>query len=194
MVTTKLCVEGGGNKTLNRECRRGFGKFVEKAGAAGKMPQIVACGSRENAYDSFKTVLATGCAAILLVDAEEQVTAQGPWQHLKTRDNWDRPSSATDDQCHLMVQAMESWFLADVDTLESFYGQGFRPQDLPKNPEIEKVSKQDVLIRLAQATHNTQKGSYKKGMHSFEILEKLDPAKVSTASNHADRFMKALSE
>ena len=193
MVTTKLCTEGGGNKALNRECRRGVGKFIEKAGAARKMPQIVACGSRENAYERFKTVLATGYAAILLVDAEEPVAAAGPWEHLKTSDGWDRPSGATDEQCHLMVQVMESWFLADVDALASFYGQGFQSGVLSSNPNIEQIPKEDVLNRLVQATHNTKKGSYNKGMHSFEIMEKLDPAKVRTASNHADRFMKALS-
>ena len=140
MVTTKLCTEGGGNKALNRECRRGFGKFIEKAGAARKMPQIVACGSRENAYERFKTVLATGYAAILLVDAEGQVAAAAePWEHLKTSDGWDRPSGATDEQCHLMVQVMESWFLADVDALASFYGQGFQSDVLSSNPNIEQI-------------------------------------------------------
>ena len=196
MVSMRLYVEGGGGgKTQKIACRKGFTGFLGKAGLQGRMPRIVACGSRNAAYDSFSTANAhEDETSMLLVDAEGQVTAQGSWQHLKIRDNWDQPSNATDGQCHLMVQVMESWFLADVDTLRSFYGQGFRPQDLPKNPKVEEVSKQDVFDGLAQATHNTQKASYKKGMHSFEILEKLDPAKIRTASNHADRFMNTLSE
>ena len=87
-MSVKLYVEGGGDsKTLKRACRRGFGKFLERAGVAGRMPRIVACGSRDNAYENFKTAhdLDDG-RAMLLVDAEAQVTSPGPWQHLKTRE------------------------------------------------------------------------------------------------------------
>ena len=155
------------------------------------MPRIVPCGSREDAYNDFRTAHAAGEAAMLLVDAERPVTAPGPWQHLNSTDNWGRPAAATDGQCHLMVQVMESWFLADRTALASFYGQNFRAQDLPANPDIERVRKEDVLAGLAQATRNTK--SYKKGVDSFQILEKLDPAKVRTASAYADRFIRALS-
>ena len=120
------------------------------------------------------------------------MTSQGPWQHLKARDGWERPDGATDSQCHLMVQVMESWFLADADTLDSFYGQGFRKQDLSANPSIEEVPKQDVFDRLARATRNTSKGSYQKGVDSFAILEKLDPTKVRNSSPYAERLIQAL--
>ena len=90
-----------------------------------------------------------------------------------------------------MVQIMESWFLADVKTLESFFGTGFRKQALPGNPRIEDVSKQDVLNGLEQATQGTG-SSYNKGRHSFSILAMLDPIKVMKASPHADRFIKSL--
>ena len=86
MVTVKLHVEGGGNsKVLKTACRRGFSKFIENAGLAGAMPKIVACGSRENAYESFKISHAhEDGIAMLLVDAERPVTAAGPWEHLNT--------------------------------------------------------------------------------------------------------------
>ena len=193
MVSAKLYVEGGGDsKMIKTACRRGYQKFIERAGATGNMPRIVACGSRENAYNSFSTACAEEGSAMLLVDSEEPVTAPGPWEHLKGRDNWDRPTSATDDQCHLMVQAMESWFLADMAALVSYYGQGFRRQVFPQNPNIEDVSKPDVNNSLDQATRDTQKGRYNKGKHSFEILEKLDPAKIRGASHYADRFLETL--
>ena len=110
------------------------------------MPRIVACGSRRDAYESFETAQVKMGNAMLLVDAEAPVTSQGPWQHLRAIDGWARPPNATDEQCHLMVQVMESWFLADADALSSFYGQGFRKQALPQNPNVEDVSKQDVLL------------------------------------------------
>ena len=133
MVNVKLFVEGGGEHA--REFRSGLGKFIEKAGAVGRMPRIVACGRRDNAYDKFRKAHGDGENAMLLVDAEEPVTAGGSWEHLKGRDNWDRPAGTTNQQCQLMVQVMETWFLADVNALESYYGQGFRRQGPPSEPE-----------------------------------------------------------
>ena len=194
-MSVRLYVEGGGDsKELKTACRRGFSKFIENAGAAGMMPRIVACGSRGDTYQSFRKAIASGSGNILLlVDAEGPVTVARPWEHLKTSDGWDQPDTVTDTQCHLMVQVMESWFLTDRKALEDHYGQGYRSNALPPRQSIEQIPKHDVLNGLVQATHNTKKGSYKKGTQSFEILEKLDPAKVRRASHWADRFMKALS-
>ena len=194
-MSITLYVEGGGQgKDLRTACRKGFSKFIEKAGLTGSMPRIVACGPRGDAYSKFQIAHTQKSGdAILLVDSEGSVTASGSWQHLKNRDGWDRPPGASDGQCHLMVQVMESWFLADRDALASFYGQGFRAQALPDNQEIEKVLKPDVLDRLDRATGDTTKGNYNKGKHSFEILAMLDPEKVRNASPHADRFLGALS-
>lgn len=193
MVKTKVYVEGGGkhNKKLNRECRRAFGKFLSKAeGVAPGAVEVEACGGRGDAYNAFKRDAGKGLPALLLVDAEGPVTAPSPWEHLK----WSRPSGIEDDQCHLMAQIMESWFLADADALESFYGrQDFRRQALPKNPKVEEVPKQDVLDGLSKATQHTKKGRYNKGEHSFEILEKLCPKKVRKAAPYADCFIRALS-
>ena len=193
MVSVKVYVEGGGSaRPLKTACRRGFKTFIESAGLTGNMPTIVACGSRGDAYNDFKTALAAGQPAMLLVDAEGPMTALGPWEHLEVNDGWNRPSGATNDQCHLLVQVMESWFLADVAALQEYYGQAFRAQRLPKNLEIEKVPKQDVLNGMARATSGTPKGSYQKGRDGFGILEALDTDKVRQASVHADRFIKAL--
>lgn len=192
-MSVKLYVEGGGDsKALRTACRRGFRTFLEKAGLAGRMPSIAACGKRDDAYKDFRTAHTNGQGAMLLVDAEGPVAESGPWQHLKARDNWDRPSGAKDEACHLMVQAMESWFLADPDALKSYYGQGFRPKSLHGNPDIEDVPKQDIFQRLERATRDTKKGGYDKGAISFELLAEIDPAKVTAASPYADRLIRAL--
>ena len=122
LVKTKVYVEGGGHKALNRECRRAFGTFLEKAGVAPGTVKLEACGSRGNAYTNFKTDASESIRGVLLVDAEGPVNAQSTWQHLQANDGWSRPAGANDDQCHLMVQIMEAWFLADAEALESFYG------------------------------------------------------------------------
>ena len=129
---------------------------------------------------------------MLLVDAEEPVNETGPWRHLNSRDGWLRPDGATDEQCHLMVQIMESWFLADREALEEFYGQGYRENALPQNPQVEQIAKDDVLDGLRDAARDTSKRRYDKGSHGFEILAKLDPEKVQDASPHAKRFIEAL--
>ena len=156
------------------------------------MPKIVVCGSREEAYNKFRTFFGGKDDVMLLVDAEVPVIAQGPWEHLKGSDNWDRPVGADDDQCHLMMQAMESWFLADRRTLEEYYGPRFQTSALPQNPSVEQIAKQDVLNGLTRAARNTPKGPYNKGVRSYEILERLDPAKVRQSSPYADRFIKAI--
>ncbi|MDE2984912.1 MAG: DUF4276 family protein [Gemmatimonadota bacterium] len=193
-MTVRLYVEGGGDsKRLKTQCRRGFRKFIEKAGLQGRMPRIVACGGRQRAYDSFATALDAGTSTpMLLVDAERRVTDSSAWEHLRKRDGWSRPGRAHENQCHLMVQVMESWFLADRGTLKAFYGPGFHEESLPSDPSIERIVKADVLDGLARATRKTSKGPYDKGPTSFDILAEVDPSKVERSAPHAKRFLDTL--
>lgn len=196
MVTVKVYVEGGGESdALRTKCRRGFRTLIESAGFRGRMPSIVACGSRRDAYEDFCTAVENATAdefPLLLVDSEAPVSSP-PWDHLKTRDGWDRPCRAADDQAHLMVQCMEAWFLADRDALPKFFGQGFRSNALPQNQNVEEISREDLSQGMERATRDTRsKGAYHKGKHSFELLGTLDPNKVQGASEHAQRFFDAL--
>lgn len=151
MVELRLYVEGGGDsKLLRTACRQGFSEFLGKAGLKGHMPRIVACGGRKQAYDDFCTALSNGKKALLLVDSEDHVTTVSAWQHLLIRqgDQWLTPEGASEEHCHLMVQCMESWFLADRQTLETFFGQGFKTNALPvaANP-IESITKSRFISR-----------------------------------------------
>jgi predicted ATPase len=124
----KLFVEGGGdNDSLKTECRRAYAMLLEKAGFKGRMPRIVACGGRRNAFDQFATAVGAGEGPppLLLVDSEEPVETGDPWEHVAHRldDLWVRPAEATEDQLHFMVQCMEAWFLADRIASESFLGR-----------------------------------------------------------------------
>ena len=87
---------------------------------------------------------------------------------------------------------MEAWFLADKDCLAAYFGQGFNRNALPDRPEIEDVAKGDVLEGLKRATRHCKKGGYSKGRHSFDILERIDPAQVVTTSPHASRLVETL--
>jgi len=199
-VNVKLYVEGGGDtNALRTRCREGFSEFFRKAGLEGRMPRIVACGGRDQAFGDFLTALGTAGAndfIVLLVDAEAPVAnGDGPWTHLHRRDNWNQPPAAGEKNAHLMVQIMEAWFLADKNTLAKFFGDGFNRGALPGNPKVEEVAKSDVMDGLKAATrHCDRKGEYGKGRHSFEILARIDPAKVTEASPHARRLVEALIE
>lgn len=203
MVGVKLYVEGGGTTNLLKTaCRQGFSEFLAKAGLAGKMPRIVACGSRQDAYAAFCAALQNGEPALLLVDSEGPVSAQyqqgkpdewQPWQYLlnQSGDGWLKPATASDSHCHLMVQCMESWLLADRQILQVFFDRGFNVNALPSTTHpLESVNKSDLYQALANATKNCKtKVAYDKGAHSFKLLALIDPAKVARASAWAARFI-----
>lgn len=128
----KLYVEGGGQTNdLRTACRRGFRTFLENAGLVGRMPRIVACGSRDDAFESFCSAVKQGEPAMLLVDSEAPVSSQDPWQHLHSRDQWTPPAGTDPGLCHLMVECMESWFLTDRRALISYFGADFNENALP---------------------------------------------------------------
>lgn len=196
-MTIKIFVEGGGNSNfLRTQCRRGFSEFFCKAGLEGRMPSIVACGGRSNAYDDFCTAVDVATDSdfpVLLVDSETAVEGAEPWPHLKTHDGWDRPAEASSDQAHLMVQTMEAWFLADRDTLAGYFGREFRNTALPAREDVENITKDDLYKALKDATRACKnKGQYDKGAHSFDILGSVDPENVQSKSPHARRLVSTL--
>jgi hypothetical protein len=198
-VSVSIYVEGGGdhNEDLRTQCRRGFSKFFEKAGLKSRMPRVVACGGRTQAYANFCTAhnsAGQDDLPILLVDSEAPVTQADPWEHVRQRpgDRWERPRGASQDQIHFMVQAMEAWFHADQEAVARYYIREFRADALSKRPDIENIPKAELEGRLKSATKDCQKGEYSKGQHSFQILALIDPAKVKAASPRAQRLLDVL--
>ena len=195
-MVNKIYMEGGSKQKSDKEIRRLVGLFIEKTGAHHESFKVATCGSRSRAHREFTKHHKRNdrARALLLVDAEGPVTANSAWEHLEKLEDWNKPADVKDEQYHLMVQLMESWFMADQETLQSYYGKKFRTKSLPQNPAIEEIPKRDIEQKLKHATRNTSKGAYNKGKHSFEILARLDPEKVRRASPYADRFFKALLE
>ena len=122
------------------------------------MPRVVACGSRQRAYDQFCAAIdeaETDSFIVLLVDSEAAVAASdSPWEHLRKRDNWTQPSAATDDSAQLMVQCMEAWFVADRQSLGAYFGKDFRAAALPKQHNVEAIAKDALEPVLKQATRS----------------------------------------
>lgn len=195
----RIYVEGGGNgKETKASIRKGFSAFfkdiVQMARDRRIKWDIIICGSRNHAFRDFKNALLDRSDAfiILLVDSEAPVNGL-PWEHLKARDNWDAPG-VDDTHCHLMVQTMVAWFIADIDTLKKFYGQGFKENLIPKNSNVEKIDKDALEPNLKAATRDTSKGEYQKIQHASKLLEQLDVTKVRNASYHCYRLFTILTQ
>ena len=172
-MVSEICIyiEGGGdNSTTKVSIRRGFSSFLKDLITIARRQKIkwriFMCGARHNAYRNFMIALETYPNAfnVLLVDSEGPVRGT-PWEHLQRRDGW-RSQGVDDAQCHLMVQMMEAWFIADINALERFYGQGFNANAIPRNPNVEQSSKQQIESALKAATRGTKKGEYHQDLRN----------------------------
>lgn len=194
-------VEGGGDSPAQHaQFRKNFHALLARAGLSGKKPRVAVCGGRSFAYKDFKNY--RGGYGILLVDSESPISpiAEGqpaqPWEHLQRRegDKWSKPAHTKDEQCHLMVQCMEAWLIADKAALKQYFGPDFKESKLPQNTNIPAIPKANLLSGLENATKTCRKGCYSKGKHSFELLGLIDPGKIKDKCTWARRFFETLDE
>ena len=110
---------------------------------------------------------------------------------LCNQNGWN-PSQA--DSIFWMVEMMESWFHADKDAIESFYGAGFNRNALKANPKVEQIPKKDLEDGLRAATKNTGKGDYfdNKTLHGQKLLELIDPSLVQRAAPNCRKLFRAV--
>ena len=90
-----------------------------------------------------------------------------------------------------MVQVMETWFLADRNSLKRYFDAEFRENALKQWPQLEDVPKATVLNALERATANCAT-RYAKGKVSFELLAQVAPARVEAACPHAKALLNRL--
>jgi hypothetical protein len=200
-VNPEICVyvEGGDNKETRAALRRAFQHFLEevriRASRKRGSLRVVPCGARQSAYDDFKQALHANPNAfnVLPVDAEGPVTVRSPWDHLRNRqaDQWKNPG-VDDGHCHLMVQMMEAWLVADPEKLAEYYGKGFHEKSLPDNPNVEQIDKKTLERSLALATRQTSKKRYHKTRHAPDLLERIRPEVVRPKASFCDRLFKTL--
>ena len=186
-----IYIEGGGDsKGLHVRCRQGFRQLLERCGFSGRMPRLVACGGRSAAYGDFKTAHESNKAeyVAMLIDSENPVSnPEETWDHLRNCDRWERPDGADDEQVLFMTTCMETWIVADRDTLRQHYGSSLQASALPSLISLEQSNRQDIQEGLKRATHNCS-NAYEKGKRSFEILGKLKP---ETMESHLPAFQRA---
>ena len=177
--------------------RKGMDAFLQSAKAAARRKslkwQLVACGPRNEAYRRFSEAASRGKGDLLflLVDSEDELSTS-PRLHLAARDGWDRLEAASEDRIQLMVRAMETWLIADLETLRSYYGRHFHGSTLPRRQDLEAVPKEDVSSALARATRKTQKGEYHKIRHASDLLALVDPEKAKERCRHCRRLFDTL--
>lgn len=193
MVKAVLYLEGGGDsKELHARCREGFRKLLESSGFTGRLPKLVACGGRNATFDNFKTAQAKkskGEFVGLWIDSEDPLKdLEATWEHLLQRDNWEKPDGATDDQVLFMTTCMETWIVADRETLKKHFGSDLQLSALLPLKKLEERTRQEVLESLEHATRNCQ-NAYKKGKRSFEILGKLSP---TVLEQHLPSFVRVV--
>lgn len=198
MKEIRIYIEGGGDANSKARMREAFSKFLAGPRDAARQRRaswtLILCGSRDDTFKAFQQGIKNypNAGVFMLVDAEQAV-AGSPREHLDAREPWDL-SSATDEQCQLMAQVMESWFLADPQALERYYGQHFGKKQIPTRENVEEIDKPAVFAALKAATGKTQKREYHKTLHAPAILESLDPERVRARAPHCARLFNTLAE
>ena len=154
------------------------------------MPKVMVGGGRVQTFRSFAKSLRSSHPdelPLLLVDSEGRVADEhSAWQHLNARpeDNWDQPPGTDNNSAYLMVQSMETWFLADRDALRRFFGPSLSENNFREWQNLETVPKDTVYNALERATRDCQK-QYRKGRISFLLLCEISPERVAEFCPHA---------
>jgi hypothetical protein len=192
----RIYIEGGGDSSHGKaRLRQGFSTFFGAVRDAARNKQVrwavILAGSRKSCFDDFCNACKDHPDAfnILLVDAESEVCTK-PREHLCNRDRW--TIEAPDEACHLMVQTMEAWLVADRDTLGKYYGEGFLNSAIPNNTDVEKIDKAMLESALEAATRHTQKGSYREIEHGADLLALIDPKVVRARAQHCELLFRTL--
>jgi hypothetical protein len=93
-----------------------------------------------------------GALRILVIDSEAPVSdVNQPWSELKKTP----PAWADDKNCYLLVQCLETWLLADVESLKTHYNKRvncFNESKIKAWPNLEATPKLAVQAALEQAT------------------------------------------
>lgn len=179
-----IYVEGGASGANSKEvsirCQQAFHRLLDRMGFTGRKPRLVACGGRGSVYDRFCTAHATqgnGYVAMWIDSEDPMADIEEAWGHLqqvRTVAQWTMPAGAQNDQVLLMTTCMETWIVADRDTLREHFNRGLNENSLPHTNGLEGKQRHAVQLALELATKDC-KNAYAKGKRSFEILEKLNP-------------------
>jgi len=203
MVDACIYLEGGAtganSKELSTRCQQSFHKLLDRMGFTGRKPRLVASGGRADVFDRFCTAhrISDGGYVAMWIDSEEPIAdiAQ-TWKHLAevtTVARWEKPDGADDDQILFMTTCMETWIVADRETLRNHYGDQLQESALPSLNQLETRGRHDVQNSLVRATRNCR-NRYSKGKRSFVVLGQLDPLVLKLHLPSFDRVRQILND
>ncbi len=212
----QLIIEGGGDPASSKPLKQAFRAFIRRAVPNCRYPpRIIDSGSHDDSLKFFAQQLRRkDVTSILLVDSEAPVPdgvgkikfVNNKGKLYSNQGEHSLPEEVA-DQVYSMVQMMESWLLADPEALANYYGQDFHAANLPRNPNVEQVSKTDIERGLTAAVRNTGEKHYHKVKHGFDLIGKadeqrppsemskrrsVDPTRVRVASRHCNDFLNKL--
>lgn len=185
-----LFIEGGPDRANNPSgCREAFKKLLINMDLGGRLPRLVACGARHEAFTRFKTALSTRDANFvgLWLDSEDPLgDIDDAWAHLgrPDRDGWMKPEGATDDHVLFMTTCMETWIVADRAALREHYVKHLNENALPPLQDLEGRHRHAVLAALEKATQNCS-NPYCKGKRSFAAFACLNPKALEALPSFA---------
>jgi hypothetical protein len=178
----------------SRLLQSGFERFISelRAQARERRCRLRLVSAQGTPCQDFDNGIAANPQAwcILLKDSEGPDTGSLSIA-LCERHGW---SKSRADSIFWMVQTMESWFHADKDALQTFYGRDFKRNALKPNPKIEQIPKKDLEDGLSAATRDTSKGDYydHKASHGRELLAIIKPDLVRAAAPNCQRLFTAV--
>jgi len=191
-VFTEIRIYYEGDRLLKPGFSQFFNQLRTRAEARRCHFHLITGGSGSTACRDFGLALETHPDAwnILLRDSEGPHTSTLS-ESLCREQGWDKSRR---DSIFWMVEVMESWFHADKEALEKFYGQGFKKNALKPNLKVEEIPKADLKKGLEKATKDTQKGDYfdNKTSHGPKLLAAIDSKKVQEAAPNCGRLFAAV--
>lgn len=181
-----------GHKLLKEGLSRFFDQLHQRARKSRCYLRLIPAGSGSAACDRFDVAIRANKHVwnILLMDSEGPDTGSLS-DSLRQEHGWDKSHQGS---IFWMVEMMESWFHADKDALEKFYGQGFRRGALKANPKVEEISKADLENGLKAATKDTGKGDYfdHKTSHGPKLLAAINAEKIQAAAPNCRKLFAAV--
>lgn len=176
--------------------RKAFRQFLERLGFPGSAIQIVAAGdgpAAHKAYEKFVSRSEDDRIVFLLIDSEQHKERDLPnWEFLSRTRKLRKPKAAGVNSLGLMVQCMETWFLADRDAAIGYFRLGKGGDPLPRHAHPELVPKVRILDSFDKASHQSRRRRYQKGADALALLGLVDPNIVAERCPHAERFFNAL--
>lgn len=191
-MLTEIRIYFEGHRALKPGFSQFFADLRERARSRRCKFELISGGSGSNVCNDFARALRTHPRSwnILLIDSEGPDTRTLS-ETLCRNQGWD---TATRDSIFWMVEMMESWFHADKEALEAFYGPDFRKNALKPNPNVEDISKSDLKHGLRNATEHTKKGDYfdNKTSHGPALLSVIGANKVRSAAPNCRGLFEAV--